>query len=418
MPRRCKHPGCSKQASFGLVNDKKPRWCGEHKEEGAVNVKHNTCKHAGCSKQPSFGLENDKEPRWCGEHKAEGAVDVVSRHCEHPGCGKPPTYALGDETQPLWCAEHKAEGAVDVVSKVCDHPGCQKHPVFAPKGEKALWCAEHKEEGDVNVVNKHCDHPGCQTRACYGFPGHGLSRCGKKEHRLPGMMTQPGKRCGAKGCSKPALYGTSRPTNCLEHRQGDERNLVHERCKACGLPDLLDLKTSLCGDCAPETQQRAYLVKQRAVKAALDLSPHKDYAGYDQMVDKGVCGKERPDFRWDCNTHGVMGEVDENGHGGYPEECECIRMVNMAQALGYPVHFVRINPDSYRPKGGKKRIQGDSHAKRMDILMRHLTEMRAVGPHQRPEGQGRGFCTMTRLYFDGWTPAVLSEVTVILALGG
>ena len=337
------------------------------------------CVHPGCQKQASFGLENETRPRWCGEHKAEEAVDVVSRRCVHAGCSKHPAFGLENDKKPLWCADHKAEGAVDVKSKYCEHEGCQSHGI-------------------------------------YGYPGRGLSRCGKKEHRLPGMMTQPNKRCGAKGCSELALYGTTRPTNCLEHRQDNERNLVHERCKSCGLPDLLDLKTSLCGDCAPETQQRAYLVKQRAVKAALDLGPLKDYAGYDQMVEKGVCGKERPDFWWDNPEHVSALEVDENGHGMYLEVCECNRIVNLAQSFGRPLHLTRFNPDSYRPEGGKKRIQGDLHAKRMDTLMRHLTEMRAVGPHQRPEGQGRGFCTMTRLYFDGWTSEVQSEVTVILAL--
>ena len=47
---------------------------------------------------------------------------------------------------------------------------------------------------------------------------------------------------------------------------------------------------------------------------------------------------------------------------------------------------------------------------------RHLTEMRAEGPVERPEDKGRGYCTMTRLYFDGWAPAVLGEAGVILAL--
>jgi len=230
------------------------------------------------------------------------------------------------------------------------------------------------------------------------------------------MMTQPNKRCAMKGCSEPALYGTTRPTNCSEHQQDGERNLVHERCKSCGLPDLLDLETSLCGDCDPATQQRAYLVKQRAVKATLDRGPHKDYSGYDERLEKGACGQERPDFWWDCGTHAVVLEVDENQHAGRPEECECTRMVNISQSLGLPTHFIRYNPDPYRPEGGKKRIQGDSHVKRLDLLARHLTEMRAEGPVERPEEKGRGYSTMTRLYYDGWTPAALGEAEVILAL--
>ena len=419
MNKRCEHPGCQKRPNFAPEGETRPLWCAEHKAAGAVDVMNNRCEHAGCQKQPAFALEGETRSRWCTVHKADGAVDIRSKHCEHAGCRKRPAFALEGESRPRWCVVHKAEGAVDVRHNTCKHPGCSKHPNYALEGDKKpRWCVMHKAEGAVDVKKKVCEHEGCETRAQYGYPGHGLSRCGKKEHRLPGMMSQPSKRCAMKGCSRPALYGTSRPTNCSEHQQGDERNLVHERCKACGLPDLLGLETSLCGDCDPATQQRAYLVKQRAVKATLDLGPHKDYSGYDERLEKGACGQERPDFRWDCGTHAVVLEVDENQHAGRPEECECTRMVNISQSLGLPTHFIRYNPDPYRPEGGKKRVQGDSHAKRMDLLARHLTEMRTEGPVERPEDKGRGYCTMTRLYFDGWAPAVLSEAEVILALEG
>ena len=194
-------------------------------------------------------------------------------------------------------------------------------------------------------------------------------------------------------------------------------NLVHEKCASCGLPDLLDFKTSLCGDCAPETVQRAYLVKQRAVKASLDLGPHADYSGYDEAVDRGACGKERPDFWWDCGTHAVVLEVDENQHGGQPEVCECARMVNLSQSFGLPTHFIRYNPDAYQRAGVRgKRTPGDSHAQRLDLMQKHLAEMRAEGPANRAPEKGRGFVTMTRLYFDGWTPALLGKSEVVLPL--
>ncbi len=374
------------------------------------------CLHSGCLKHPVFGLEGETQRRWCGEHKAAEAVNVANKRCEHEGCPKCPSFAPKGE-KPCWCAEHKAAEAVDVRDRQCEHPGCQKRVSFALEGEtRPRWCTEHKAAEAVDVVSKHCDHEGCQTRAKYGYPGHGLSRCSKKEHRLPGMMTQPSKRCAMKGCSRPALYGTSRPTNCSEHQQDGERNLVHERCKACNLPDLLDLETSLCGDCDPSVQQRAYLAKQRAVKATLDHGPHKDYSGYDERLEKGACGQERPDFWWECGTHAVVLEVDENQHAGRPEECECTRMVNISQSLGLPTHFIRYNPDSYRPQGGKKRVQGETHARRMDLLERHLTKMRAEGPIERPTNKGRGYCTMDQLYFDGWAPAALEKAEVILAL--
>ncbi len=52
----------------------------------------------------------------------------------------------------------------------------------------------------------------------------------------------------------------------------------------------------------------------------------------------------------------------------------------------------------------------------MDLLQRHLAEMRAEGPAERAPEEGRGYCTMTKLYFDGWTPAALDKAAVILPL--
>ena len=342
----------------------------------------------------------------------------MPRVCEHEECQKQSVFALEGETRGRWCKTHAPAEALNIVSKRCEHEGCQKQPAFALEGEtKGRWCKTHAPAEALDVKTTRCEHEGCQTRACYGYPGRGLSRCGKREHRLPGMVKQPGKRCAVKGCSQPAIFGVTAPINCSAHRGKDERNLVHEKCESCGLPDLLDLKTSLCGDCAPETVQRAYLAKQRAVKATLDLGPHGDYSGYDERVERGTCGKERPDFWWDCGTHAVVLEVDENQHGGRPEVCECARMVNLSQSFGLPTHFIRYNPDAYKCAGARgKRTPGDSHAQRLDLLQRHLAEMRAEGPADRAPEKGRGFVTMTKLHFDGWTPALLGKAEVVLPL--
>ena len=240
-----------------------------------------------------------------------------------------------------------------------------------------------------------------------------MSRCGKREHRLPGMVRQPGKRCATRGCTNLALWGETKPTVCEVHRGNNDKNHVHLACAKCGLPDLLSPDTSLCGDCNPTTIQRATLAKQRAVKATLDLGPHKDYAGYDKQVEGGSCGRERPDFWWDCGTHIVVLEVDENQHAGRAEACECARMVNLSQAFGLPTHFIRYNPDEYKAHGGRRKTKGESTTRRHALLAKHLDEVRA--PRTSEEGP---YCSMTRLYYDDWKPSRAGEVIEILGKDG
>ncbi len=50
------------------------------------------------------------------------------------------------------------------------------------------------------------------------------------------------------------------------------------------------------------------------------------------------------------------------------------------------------------------------------VLQWHLDEMRAEGPKERAPEKGRGFVTMTRLYYDGWTPALLGKASIVQSL--
>jgi hypothetical protein len=94
------------------------------------------------------------------------------------------------------------------------------------------------------------------------------------------------------------------------------------------------------------------LRKQKQVKYFLDgqidsvnLPP---YEYYDEITQDGKCGKERPDFVWDCGTHKVILEVDEYQHKDNPPECENTRMKNITQAFYMPCLWIRYNPDKYK----------------------------------------------------------------------
>ena len=161
----------------------------------------------------------------------------------------------------------------------------------------------------VNVKSKRCNFEGCRTVVLYGTPGHQAIRCA--QHAEVGMISRPLKRCMEPRCREPATFGINRAVHCVLHTKYPEVSLVGGVCTSCGLVDILD-STSLCSSCDPNAFKRARLAKQREVKLWLDSAGHGNYVSYDRIIDGGTCGLERPDFLYDCGTHYVSFEVDEN----------------------------------------------------------------------------------------------------------
>jgi hypothetical protein len=99
---------------------------------------------------------------------------------------------------------------------------------------------------------------------------------------------------------------------------------------------------------------RARLAKQREVRNFLEVHlPDYPIDAYDRVLGSArECGdRERPDFYWNRGAWSVILEVDEEQHKGRPEECECIRMINLFQSEGgIPVFFIRFNPDAYQSR--------------------------------------------------------------------
>ena len=191
-------------------------------------------------------------------------------------------------------------------------------------------------------------------------------------------------------CREVATYGINRAIHCVMHTVEGETSLVGEECASCHLVDVLNTE-NLCVSCDPTTIRRARLAKQREVKLWLDYGGHDDYVLYDRVLERS-CGKERPDFTFDCGTHFVLLEVDEDQHDGRPEECECARMVNLSQAAGLPTVFLRYNPDPWRVDGRKRDW---SLRKRRDLLLRWLDHLKKSVP--------TSFLSVVRLFFDSFT---------------
>lgn len=167
-------------------------------------------------------------------------------------------------------------------------------------------------------------------------------------------------------------------------------NLVQHTCVVCDVLDYVDDEKK-CGRCSEYLTKKLHLRKQRQVKLWMDSHQYlKNYISYDRQLDGGSCGKERPDFVWDCKTHWVILEVDEFQHNDRPCECEQTRMVNVTQGMGIPCLWVRYNPDKF--KGQEASL---TEYRRREILEKWLMECQTSIPSSTDD-----YCRVSYLFFD------------------
>ena len=282
------------------------------------------------------------------------------------------------------------------MSPTCEHVDCMIRPTFNIKGEtKGRFCKTHSHDGFINVKHKTCEHGDCMIRPNFGIPGQHKIRC--KSHILPGMISNPKRKCVAIKCKNPALYGICKPEHCEDHKHDDEINWVERECVSCGLTYILN-KQEKCQFCDPDMFNKTRLAKQNQVKHFLDANGIT-YVSCDTLVDRGACFKYRPDFLIDCNTHFVVLEVDENQHKDRADECETVRMINIFQSVGISTKFLRYNPDEYKIGKDKK---NPSFGTRMNILKKHLK--------YAMEDEVKSYISVKYLFFDDKEETMFEKV--------
>lgn len=148
-----------------------------------------------------------------------------------------------------------------------------------------------------------------------------------------------------------------------------EHNMIRSRCHRCEGDSLCThCKYALmnkkykphCAACyfhlnpdAPVTRQNRN--KERHLYNELTKAfPNHPFV-WDKRIDGG-CSARRPDFRWECNTHSIILECDEQQHAtnsAYNTECENKRSMQIWQDLGSrPLVVIRFNPDGYTSSEG------------------------------------------------------------------
>ena len=73
----CIHDGCRKYPAFNKEGETKGLYCGTHRKEGMIDVKHDRCIHEGCKTRPSFNKEGETKGLYCGTHRKEGIPDQI-----------------------------------------------------------------------------------------------------------------------------------------------------------------------------------------------------------------------------------------------------------------------------------------------------------------------------------------------------
>lgn len=98
-------------------------------------------------------------------------------------------------------------------------------------------------------------------------------------------------------------------------------------------------------------QTRNYLTKQKHLHKWISAEIKHAFE-YDQTI-RGGCSRRRPDFYFDCGSHTVHVENDENVHTGI--QCEDRRTMEIFTDLGNrPLVQIRFNPDRYKDAQGAR----------------------------------------------------------------
>jgi hypothetical protein len=270
---------------------------------------------------------------------------------------------------------------INIKDKKCEYDSCQIIPNYNFKEEKkARFCNEHKEIGMINIKDKICEYYNCKTTSSYGYCGQSVSYC--SQHKLDYMITKPKKTCLGNDCKEIATYGNNEPLYCEDHKLEDSICWLVKKCDNCRRDKELLNKEGLCGICCDkpfyeESKRKNKLKETIMIKYLRDNIKDGNEILADKIIDS-TCNLYRPDILYDCVTHIVVVECDENQHKSYNwencslnrslEHMEEKRMYEIMIAYGLPTIFLRWNPDNFNINDSINKKYNNN--KRLEILVK------------------------------------------------
>lgn len=420
-----------------------PLYCKKCKKDDMINV---SCKKCGevnvltgrkCIRQVNYGYKFCT-PIKCFEHKKFGMERLYERKCEYIyGCGSIPTFGLAGQRY-THCAKHKDEipGLISknkkCISPGCDYyalrgfPGCgrtycETHAKHIPKLEKKrqpcsyekctetathgytskTCCELHKKDDMKNLIHTECNIKNCNARATWGIPGNKSIQCPTHAKDDPRMVFRPRILCETKGCGRIAIYGPNDEViRCEICKDDDDINLIEKPCETCLFDAILN-ENNMCESCTKNLVEPIRLRKQNNLMNYLDF--HGMVGNSTDVVPSESCNMERPDRVYYFGHNVIILECDEEQHKRYTNECEIVRMFNIAQDNGgQKVYFIRFNPDKYN--------NGDATLPERYKLLLQILEGIRDETYKLPQDY---FCSALYLYYDGWNINNINDWKVI-----
>ena len=375
----CRENGKFKNASYGLLKDNKRTHCTEHKTEemvDLVDIKRGciVCRENGKFKNACFGLLTDMKKTNCTEHKTEEMVDLVHIKngcivCKENEKFKRASYGLLSDNKKTHCTEHKTDDMIDLVDInrgciVCKETGKFKNASYGLlKDMKQTHCTEHKTDDMINLADINrgcivCKENGNFKRASFGKLFEKKLHC--KVHAMPNEYSKNNPKC--EKCFEQPLYGDEKlsliPERCETHKKSTDIDLVSRECEGCHDTYFIPSTQTKCKGCLGIDLRKKSNRGVKEGKVADCLMQLSKIMGEPAPIrDKRIlhgCSAKRPDFYYpEFSDHfSLIVEVDEGQHSS--KTCgiqgEIIRMINLFEEqefTGFPLIFIRFNPDPY-----------------------------------------------------------------------
>ena len=340
------------------------------------------CKDCGGS---SF-CEHDKRRNICKECKG-------SQICEHNKYKQSCKECKGSQIcqhnkHKRYCKECKG-------TQICIH-NIQKQRCKECDGSRVCIHDKLKELCKKCDGSRLCKENKCETTSWYGYCCESVSRCSK--HALDYMIKNPKRTCignDEEDCKEVATYGKKEPVHCEEHSFEDEHCWLIKPCKNCGRTNELLDKNGLCFFVCSLVELDIKRKKHQKIKESnmikflrenIILKDNIKELPCDKVINR-ECNLYRPDLPYDCGTHILIIECDENQHKNYDwescqlnkslEHAEEKRMYEIMQSYGgIPVIFLRWNPDSFTINGSI--CKSYSIKKRLNILKKWVEHCMSI----------------------------------------
>ena len=218
---------CSKQPSFGYINEK-ALYCAEHKKENMFDLRSKLCEVEGCGLNASFGYEGGK-PLYCLKHSDDSMCNVKSKKCNHIDCDIVPTFGFDEDGIMISCEKHKEDGMIGLAGKRCKFPSCKTRASFGLSDGEVEYCANHRNDNMIDLVSKKCEYPKCMICASFGYIFGKPLRC--KAHKEEDMCSVKSIICNHPGCDITARFGIDDIERCFIHKDDNMSELSKSCCE-------------------------------------------------------------------------------------------------------------------------------------------------------------------------------------------